>query len=105
MLTAFCVWMAVLFGAYFLFHHNLYVWAAIGLSSVAAVVTGVVVYRPRRPLPWLLLALALLLLTAGDTTYLVLTQVLGESRPFPSLSDVFYLATYPFLIGGLLLLP
>jgi diguanylate cyclase (GGDEF)-like protein/PAS domain S-box-containing protein len=105
LLITFWIWIAVLACAYFLIGHSVVVWAGIGLSSAAAVIVGVTLHKPRRRLPWLLLAVALVLLTAGDTTYLVLTQTLGQANPFPSLSDIFDLATYPFLIAALLLLP
>ncbi len=98
--------MVALLAAYYLFpDHKLPIWAAIGLTSVVAVVAGVFIYRPRRMLPWFLMAAALLALTAGDVTYLVLTQDLGEVNPFPSINDIIYLAMYPLLIAGLLLLP
>jgi diguanylate cyclase (GGDEF)-like protein/PAS domain S-box-containing protein len=101
----FWVWMAALLCAYYVLDRPITVWAAIGLSSSIAVVVGVRRYRPRRSLPWLLMALALLLLTVGDTDYFAITHTLGQTIAFPSLPDVFYLATYPFLIAGLLLLP
>ncbi len=104
--TVFWVWIAVLLAAYVGFPNNTTeVWALIGCSSVAAVVAGVTVNRPRRRMPWLLMALALLLLTVGDVLYLVQTEVLGRPHPFPSVVDVIYLAVYPLLIVGLLLLP
>jgi diguanylate cyclase (GGDEF)-like protein/PAS domain S-box-containing protein len=77
-------------------------WSAIGLSSAAAVVVGVVTARPRRRGPWLLLAAALVTFSAGDTTYDLLTGVMGQDNPFPSAADVFYLVTYPLLAAGLL---
>jgi diguanylate cyclase (GGDEF)-like protein/PAS domain S-box-containing protein len=99
-------WMLALSGAYYLFPAAaLPLWAAIGVTSSGAVVAGVYLNQPRRRLPWLLVALAILTLTAGDVTYLYLTRVLGESNPFPAVSDIIYLAMYPILVTGLLLLP
>jgi diguanylate cyclase (GGDEF)-like protein/PAS domain S-box-containing protein len=104
--TAFWWWMAALTVAYYIFPSAaLPLWAAIGLTSSGSVVAGVVLNRPRRALPWLLVAVAILTLTAGDVTYLFLTRVLGESNPFPAVSDIIYLAMYPVLVAGLLLLP
>ena len=60
-------------------------------------------YRPRRRLPWLLLALSLLTFCVGDITYDVLTDVLGQDNPFPSVADVPYLTMYPLLATGLLI--
>jgi diguanylate cyclase (GGDEF)-like protein/PAS domain S-box-containing protein len=96
-------WMTLLVVCYYAFPGwHVVLWSAIGLTSVAAVIVGVVAGRPRRRGPWLLLAAALLTFSAGDTTYNVLTSVLGEDNPFPSAADLFYLAMYPLLAAGLL---
>ncbi|MGW7198818.1 aminotransferase class I/II-fold pyridoxal phosphate-dependent enzyme [Streptomyces chryseus] len=77
-------------------------WAVIGLSGVAAIVTGVVVNRPAHRWPWWLLAAALLTFCAGDTYYHVLEEYFEASNPFPSPADACYLATYPLFAAGLL---
>ncbi|MFF7408732.1 aminotransferase class I/II-fold pyridoxal phosphate-dependent enzyme [Streptomyces lydicus] len=77
-------------------------WAAIGLASVGAILLGIRIHRPAHAWPWLLLAAANLAFTAGDTTYNVLNTFFGQQNPFPSLADVFYLATYPLFAAGLL---
>ncbi|GAA3457862.1 putative bifunctional diguanylate cyclase/phosphodiesterase [Dactylosporangium matsuzakiense] len=99
----FAVWMGLLTVAFYLWpdQHMLW-WGAIGLSSVAGVVVGVLVHRPSRRWPWLLLATALACFGAGDFLYNLLTDVFAIDNPFPSLSDVLYLAMYPLLAGGLL---
>ncbi len=103
---AYWLWLAVLLWGYYAFpEHKLILWSAIGLTSAAAVFYGAVRYRPRRRLPWFLVSAALLVFTAGDFIYLVLTEVLGEVNPFPSAADVLYLAMYPLLVAGLLMLP
>jgi len=81
-----------------------YLWTAIGCSSVAAIVVGVLVNRPRKALPWWLVAAGTVTFIAGDTVYDVLTGPLGLEDPFPSVADVLYLCTYPLFAGGLLLL-
>ncbi|MBL8926379.1 MAG: EAL domain-containing protein [Pseudonocardia sp.] len=83
---------------------HLVLWSSLALSSAAAIAVGVLMHRPARPLPWWLLALAVTVFAAGDTTYNVLTTILGRERPFPSLADVFYLAMYPLAAAGLVLL-
>ncbi|GAB3870343.1 hypothetical protein GCM10027610_131960 [Dactylosporangium cerinum] len=101
--TWFAAWMALLTVAFYLWpgQHMLW-WGAIGLSSTAGVLVGVVVHRPRRRWPWLLLASALFAFGAGDFLYNLLTDVFGMTNPFPSFSDVLYLAMYPLVAGGLL---
>jgi diguanylate cyclase (GGDEF)-like protein/PAS domain S-box-containing protein len=102
-LACYGIWMAVLTAAlYSLPRWHIVLWSAIGLSSAAAVGVGVIIRRPRRRGPWLLLAAALVTFSAGDTTYDVLTSVMGQDNPFPSAADVLYLAMYPLLAAGLL---
>ncbi len=102
-LACYGAWMTLLTGAVYAFPgwHTV-LWSAIGLSSAVAVVVGVIAARPRRRGPWLLLAGALVTFSAGDTTYDVLTGVMGQDNPFPSAADVCYLAMYPLLAAGLL---
>ena len=99
----FAVWMGLLTVAFYLWpdQHMLW-WGAIGVSSVAGVVVGVVVHKPSRRWPWLLLAAALACFGAGDFLYNLLTDVFALDTPFPSFSDVLYLAMYPLVAGGLL---
>jgi diguanylate cyclase (GGDEF)-like protein/PAS domain S-box-containing protein len=101
--TWFAAWMALLTVAFYLWpgQHMLW-WGAIGLSSTAGVLVGVLVHRPRRRWPWLLLAAALFAFGSGDFLYNLLTDVFGMTNPFPSFSDVLYLAMYPLVAGGLL---
>src|SRR2546429_3103319 len=46
----------------------------------------------------------MLLFTAGDTTYNVMTDLLGDRNPFPGPADALYLSMYPLLAGGLLII-
>jgi diguanylate cyclase (GGDEF)-like protein/PAS domain S-box-containing protein len=69
------------------------IWSTIGVSSAGAVVVGVIRNKPRRTLPWILLAIGLVSFAAGDTTYNLLTSVGHEVNPFPSAADLFYVVT------------
>jgi len=73
------------------------------LSGGLAIVAGVAINRPARKAPWLLLAAANLTFAAGQISFLALTQILKVKVPFPSIADVFYLATYPLYAAGLLI--
>ncbi len=107
MLVAYAVWMGTLTALFFARPTWLLpetvrpsgvaavVWAVLGLSAVAAIVVGVLRHRPCQRLPWLLMAGALATFAAGDATYNVYLEVLGQPNPFPSLADGFYLSTYP----------
>ena len=75
----------------------------IGLSSAAAIVVAVRHHRPVRPLLWWCFAIGQLLFVIGDVLYAVIDLVLHQS-PFPSIADGFYLAGYPVLATGLLIL-
>ena len=62
-----------------------------GMLAVVAVLAGVVLHRPERRGPWILLAIGLALTTAGDWTWVILERAFGI-EPFPSAADAFYLS-------------
>src|SRR5919202_6667167 len=74
------------------------VYNLIGLYAAGAIVVGTVRNRPARRLPWFLFAAAQISFVLGDLLYYTFDAT------FPSLGDVFYLAVYPLLIAGLLIL-
>jgi diguanylate cyclase (GGDEF)-like protein/PAS domain S-box-containing protein len=80
-----------------------YLWAVIGLVGTAALAQGVRIHKPSSTLPWVLVAAALLTFVVGDSIYNLLTVALGQSNPFPSLADAFYLLTYPLFAGAMVL--
>ena len=104
MLTGYSVWLTLLAATY-------YVWPGLrveagglfDLSGGLAIVAGVVINRPAGKTPWLLLAAANLTFAAGQISFLVLTEIIKANVPFPSITDVFYLATYPLYAAGMLL--
>ena len=75
----------------------------VGLTTIAMVLVGIRVYRPARSLPWRLFVVGLLLLVAGDA-YSTVNELLGRELTFPTSSDVLYLALYPFMMAGLLMI-
>jgi diguanylate cyclase (GGDEF)-like protein/PAS domain S-box-containing protein len=99
----FAGWMALLTVAFYFWpsQHMLW-WGAIGVSSAIGVAFGVAVHKPRRRWPWVLLSAGVFTFGAGDFTYNLLTDVFHKVNPFPSYADVFYLAMYPLVAGGLL---
>ncbi|HZS30151.1 MAG TPA: HAMP domain-containing sensor histidine kinase [Gaiellaceae bacterium] len=75
------------------------VYDAIGVSAVAATFLGIRLHRPSAPLPWALFGVGTASFAMGD--------ILSDVFPKPSqalLNEGFYLAGYPFLAAGLLLL-
>lgn len=78
------------------------VYDIVGSAAVAAMLFGAWRYRPDRRLPWILMAIGQASFVAGDLLW-DWYEAIGEN-PFPSLADVLYLAGYPFLAFGLLLL-
>ncbi|WP_432839222.1 putative bifunctional diguanylate cyclase/phosphodiesterase [Dactylosporangium sp. CA-092794] len=79
-------------------------WTLIAGSSVAAILTGVAVHRPARPLPWLLAAAGLASYTVGEWLFYWPQLVDGQAAGGPSFADVCYLALYPCLAGALAIL-
>jgi diguanylate cyclase (GGDEF)-like protein/PAS domain S-box-containing protein len=105
-MVCYALWYAVLIAVFYAvpsWHSP--VWAAIGLSSAAAVIYGLVRNRPRRPLPWFLLAGAVVAFNCGDLTYNFLVDVMHQQDPFPSAVDGIYLLLFsPLQAAGVLLL-
>ena len=75
----------------------------VGFSSVGAVVVGVLMHQPTRPLQWYVLTFGMLILNIGEVIFTYYENVLGINAPFPSLADVFYLVAMPCFTAGLVL--
>jgi diguanylate cyclase (GGDEF)-like protein/PAS domain S-box-containing protein len=104
LLGGYALWWVVLIVAYYgLPGLRTETWALLGLSGVLAIVAGVVLNRPARRLPWLLLAAANLSFAAGQVSFLVASSIQHRPLPFPSYADVLYLLTYPLVAAGLLI--
>jgi signal transduction histidine kinase len=80
------------------------VYDAIGVSAAAASVAGARLFRPSLRLPWYLFAAGLLAFSIGDVLFNLYAFVWHRDPPVPSVADAFYLAGYPFLTAGLVLL-
>jgi diguanylate cyclase (GGDEF)-like protein len=80
-------------------------WALIGLCSATAVAVGIIVNKPKRRAPWILLSLAVLTFMVGDGVYNILTEVYNDKHPFPSFPDAIYQLFYALLLTALVLLP
>jgi len=95
-------WIAALSVANALYRdQHLYLWGALGLTSAIAMIIGVHRNRPRRLLPWYLLAGSLLAQALGDATLDVLVGYYHEEDPFPSVGDLFYLGMYVLIAAGM----
>ena len=72
-------------------------------SSLAAllVFAGVVIHRPARRAPWLLIGTGLALMATGDWIWTWL-QTVAHINPFPSVADAFYLTGELVLAAGIL---
>jgi PAS domain S-box-containing protein len=77
---------------------------AIGASSVVAIVVGVHLWKPKKRLAWYLMAVGQALFVAGDVITYNYQRLFHAPLPFPSIGDVLYLAVYPCLMAGILLL-
>jgi PAS domain S-box-containing protein len=91
----------------YLFVHPIRVGAffnVICFSAPIAIVVSVGIRRPKRRLPWLLFAFGQTLFVTGDVLTYNYERFFGSPLPFPSVGDAFYLAVYPCLILGLLVL-
>ena len=72
------------------------------LAALGAFVAGILMHRPKRPLPWYLFTLGMLLFVLGIVSY-VYYEITLERVPFPSLADAFLIASYPCAAAAMLL--
>jgi diguanylate cyclase (GGDEF)-like protein/PAS domain S-box-containing protein len=76
----------------------------LGLSPVLAIVVGVRLHRPASQGPWRWFAVGMTLFWLGDLYTYSYPRLFGADVPFPSLGDGAYVAVYPALMAGLLML-
>ena len=74
-----------------------------GFSAAVAIIVGLRMHRPHRRWPWLAFAGGLLLFAVGDVAF-DLYAASGNVIPVPSVADYLYLAAYPVLAFGFVLL-
>jgi diguanylate cyclase (GGDEF)-like protein len=76
----------------------------LGLAPVLAIVAGVRLYKPASKGPWWWFAAGMGLFWLGDIYTYSYPKLIGHEVPFPSPGDAAYVAVYPALMVGLLLL-
>ena len=102
-LGGYAVWIALLVVVYYeLDGLRIEAWGLISLSGMIAILAGLLLNRPARKAPWLLLATALACFAAGQITFLLAAK-LKVMLPFPSFADLLYLSCYPLVAAGLLI--
>jgi diguanylate cyclase (GGDEF)-like protein/PAS domain S-box-containing protein len=84
--------------------HSGFVFNAIGLGAAAAIVCGVRLHRPGTKWPWYLFAIGQAVFVVGDVLAYNYQRFFGSEIPYPSIADPFYLAVYPPLVLGILIL-
>jgi diguanylate cyclase (GGDEF)-like protein len=75
----------------------------VGLVFGLLILVGVRLHRPARVALWYWFAAGQIMSVIGDIVWEYYEYVLHQ-EPFPSVADVFYLASYPLLVVGLVLL-
>jgi diguanylate cyclase (GGDEF)-like protein/PAS domain S-box-containing protein len=76
----------------------------LGLAPVLAILAGIRLHRPGASVAWGCFALGFTLFWLGDLYTYSYPLLLDREVPFPSLGDGAYLAVYPALMAGLLIL-
>jgi two-component system, cell cycle response regulator len=79
------------------------VYCLVSGSAAAAVFAGVIWHRPRLRVPWLLIGASQVVYAMADATFYLSHYVFSKTN-FPFISDIFYLAHYPLVVAGLVLL-
>ena len=104
---------------YYLLGQNSLLFNLIGLTSPILIIVAVKIHAPEKRWPWYLIAIGQFLFIAGDVVsynYVLFHDVFPQlfpldfafnptgDVPFPGPADALYLAVYPCLITGLLLM-
>jgi len=76
----------------------------IGAAAVGALVLGPRWHLKADRLPWYLFAAGIAAWVAGDAIFDYYDVQLGREPPLPSAADVLYLAGYPLLVAGIIVL-
>src|SRR3954468_24430442 len=76
----------------------------LGLAPVPAIVAGVCLHKPASKAPWWWFAGGMALFWLGDLYTYSYPRLIGREVPFPSPGDGAYVAVYPALMIGLLML-
>jgi diguanylate cyclase (GGDEF)-like protein/PAS domain S-box-containing protein len=76
----------------------------LGLSGVVAILVGIRMHKPRARAAWWLFAAGQFLFVCGDLYTYSYPKLFGADVGFPSIGDALYLAVYPVLLAGLLIL-
>jgi diguanylate cyclase (GGDEF)-like protein/PAS domain S-box-containing protein len=76
----------------------------LGLSSSIAIALGIYFHRPKAWMAWALFIAGNFLFFAGDLYTYSYPKLTGAEVEFPSIGDAIYLAVYPPLVAGLLVL-
>ncbi|HSE82045.1 MAG TPA: EAL domain-containing protein [Gaiellaceae bacterium] len=76
----------------------------LGLSSSIAIALGIYFHRPKAWTAWALFIAGNFLFFAGDLYTYSYPKLTGAEVEFPSVGDAIYLAVYPPLVAGLLVL-
>ncbi len=97
-----CLTLLYLFGPSFLRIGP--VFNLVSASAVVAILFGVRIHKPEQRLPWYLFAAGMTFFMLGDIIGYNYERFFHSVLPFPSITDVFYLAVYPCLVAGILLL-
>jgi diguanylate cyclase (GGDEF)-like protein/PAS domain S-box-containing protein len=104
------LWIAYVIGAlatvagYYASGQTVLIFHLIGVSAAVMILVGVFLHKPSHRLPWVLFAVGQLFFVAGDVLSYNYEKFFGTELPYPAISDAFYLAVYPCLVAGILLI-
>jgi PAS domain S-box-containing protein len=104
---AYLLAMAVATVAYLIgpgFLHSGPFYNVIGASSPLVIVIAARMHKPASRLPWYAFALGQTLFIVGDVFAYNYRTFFSEELPFPSIADGLYIAFYPLIIAGVLVL-
>ena len=89
----------------FAFHFSQWAYVVIPVGSGIALMAAAMTLRGQERVAWMVIGAGVLLWGAGELVWVIYEEVLGIEVPYPGWADVFYLAGYPVMFAGILLLP
>lgn len=92
-------------GSDFLFEFSTWTYAVVPAGSGLVLVLTAVKGRHPATAPWAFIGVGVLCWGLGELIWVYYSGLLGVEVPYPGWADVLYVAAYPFVLTGLLMLP
>ncbi len=87
------------------FHFSEWAYVIIPVGAGIVLMAAAMTLRGQERVAWMAIGAGVLLWGCGELVWVLYEEALGVEVPYPGWADVFYLAGYPVMFAGILLLP